>query len=408
MKTTRHHSPAHWMAMPSLFLTSAFLNAAPFDRPWIADVHRHNQGEWRLQVSNPLEGVCSLQASDDLQSWQTVDFTTVQSQLVWLTDADTAKRSHRFYRARIDQAATVSMTNYHGWSNSIVLANGLVEAIIVPAIGRVMQFRFASDEDGPFWENASMFGRAPTANSWDTPGSFGGDKTWPAPQSLWNWPPPRAFDSLPAEAAVTNGTVWLTSPVDARLGLRARRRIELQPGDPVMRITTTYEKMAAANYPTNRVSVWIITQLKEGERVFMPRPPDSIFANGFINLGGSLPPNWVASDRLISFTRNPAASHKVGNDAGSLLWVGTNLCLRIDSPRVPGVPRQGYPDGGCSVEIYTNPNPAAYIELEVLGPIQSLELGEQTERTAIYTLFRRGTADVWTEAEVLLPHIQDR
>src|ERR1041384_218159 len=89
-------------------------------------------------------------------------------------------------------------TNYHGWTNSILVSNGRVEAVIVPAIGRVMQFRFAGEEDGPFWENSAMTGKAPdpAATEW---GNFGGDKTWPAPQSDWPkttpraWPPPVAF-----------------------------------------------------------------------------------------------------------------------------------------------------------------------------------------------------------------------
>src|SRR6266536_3501346 len=75
-------------------------------------------------------------------------------------------------------------TNYHGWSNSILVSNGRVEAMIVPAIGRVMQFRFAGEEDGPFWENRVLDGRKPEPESKEW-GNFGGDKTWPAPQADW-------------------------------------------------------------------------------------------------------------------------------------------------------------------------------------------------------------------------------
>src|SRR5712671_5823512 len=75
-------------------------------------------------------------------------------------------------------------TNYHGWSNSILVSNGRVEAVIVPAIGRVMQFRLAGDEDGPFWENRTLNGRKPDPESNDW-GNFGGDKAWPAPQADW-------------------------------------------------------------------------------------------------------------------------------------------------------------------------------------------------------------------------------
>src|SRR5882762_5172496 len=92
-------------------------------------------------------------------------------------------------------------TNYHGWTNSILVSNGRVEAVIVPQVGRVMQFRFAGDGDGPFWENPALAGTAPHPESKEW-GNFGGDKTWPAPQSDWDkitpraWPPPVGFDAM--------------------------------------------------------------------------------------------------------------------------------------------------------------------------------------------------------------------
>jgi hypothetical protein len=73
---------------------------------------------------------------------------------------------------------------------------------------------------------------------------------------------------------------------------------------------------------------------------------------------------------MISFTRDALAAHKLGFDAGVLAWVGTNVALRIDAPRANGAPATGYPDNGCSTEIYTNPGTnAPYVELESLGPL---------------------------------------
>src|SRR5437899_837082 len=99
--------------------------------------------------------------------------------------------------ARIAAANSVSVlkTNYHGWSNAIVISNGKAEVIVVPEIGRIMQFRLAGDMDGPFFENPALFGQRgdPGAKEWL---NFGGDKTWPSPQSEWpkiaprGWPPP--------------------------------------------------------------------------------------------------------------------------------------------------------------------------------------------------------------------------
>ncbi len=75
---------------------------------------------------------------------------------------------------------TIALVAYHGWSGSFTISNGAVEATVVPAIGRVMQFHFVREED-VFWENRSMDGQAPdpASDKWD---NFGGDKSWPSPQ----------------------------------------------------------------------------------------------------------------------------------------------------------------------------------------------------------------------------------
>ena len=67
--------------------------------------------------------------------------------------------------ASVFGATTITKTNYHGWPNSYVMSNGTVEAIVVPAIGRVMQFKFAGEASGPFCENRAMDGNNSIPNS---------------------------------------------------------------------------------------------------------------------------------------------------------------------------------------------------------------------------------------------------
>ena len=74
-------------------------------------------------------------------------------------------------------AITISRRTYHGWPESFVINNGKVEIIVVPTIGRVMQFQFV-DEPGVFWENPATYGLKPDPQSPEW-GNFGGDKSWP-------------------------------------------------------------------------------------------------------------------------------------------------------------------------------------------------------------------------------------
>ncbi len=287
---------------------------------------------------------------------------------------------------------TVQKISYRNWQDSLVLSNGTVEVVIVPAIGRVMQFRFAGEEDGPFWENAELFGKSPDSKSsaW---GNFGGDKTWPAPQSDWpkltprSWPPPVAFDSMPVTAEIRSNAVAkmveLISPVDPHYGIRTRRLVVLDSKRPQMTITTTYEKFEG-NPVT--VGVWIITQMKDPQAVHILTPKDAIFAKGYTEQSKQLPAGLKRQGRLLSLVRDPKNSTKIGTDASSLVWIGEKYKLRIDAPRLA---KETYPDQGSSAEVYTNADPLKYVELEMLGPLKTMKVGDRLEHTNTYTLSRK-------------------
>lgn len=356
-----------------------------------------------LVEADPAWGV-ALERSQDLRVWEALASGSSGDSPFLFTDADALASSNRFYRADLHTPNTAVVTNYHGWTNAIMLSNRMVEAIIVPNIGRVLQFRFAGETNGPFFENRLLYGQNATANSWNTTGGFGGDKAWPSPQSVWSWPPPVGFDGSPYTATTKQGVVWLTGPLDSSYKIKVTRRIELAFDAPEMWITSTFERTTATTRTNQSLGVWVVTQLLDPVRCYLPVPTPSIFPSSYVNLGTGLPKGFTVTNALLTMPRNPSASYKIGSDAGTLLWVGTNWCVRIDSPRVPGVPKSGYPDSGCSAEIYTNPDPVPYVELELLGPLGKLQVGEQMSRTSTYRLYHRQETDPGLEARrILLP-----
>jgi hypothetical protein len=293
-------------------------------------------------------------------------------------------------------------TNYRGWSDALLLSNGRVEAVIVPAIGRVMQFRFAGEKEGPFWENEALFGQTadPTSTNW---ANFGGDKTWPAPQADWDdhtrhsWPPPATFDAMAWEATVKGWKVTLTSAVDPDYGIRARREISLAIDDPVMHITTTYEKLSGRPM---LVSVWIVTQLKQPILACAPLAVPSIYREGFKLQSEESPPSLRVENGVLSLARHPKQAHLIGLDGGTLFWLSDESVLRIDSSRLP---HRKYPDEGASIKLYTNPDPLPYVELETLGPLEKMIIGTVIHRSSTYTLRRRAELDLGLEIRRLLP-----
>ena len=290
-------------------------------------------------------------------------------------------------------------TNYHGWTDALAFNNGTVEVVVVPEIGRIMQFKFI-DGEPVFWENPSLLGKPanPDSKTWV---NFGGDKAWPSPQSSWPriaeraWPPPSAFDARPVNARVQGTVLTLTSPVDRHYGIRVIRDIAVHPSAPEMSVTTRFEKVAGERV---RCGVWVITQLEDPVGVYSQMPQRSKFAIGYNKQSQTLPANFRRTRDFIACTRDPAAAHKIGTDAEALYWIGKKSALRIHSETKANAE---YPDYGSTAEIYTNPNPLKYVELELLGPLYTLSPGKFISQTSTYTLYRRKHENADTEAMML-------
>jgi hypothetical protein len=296
---------------------------------------------------------------------------------------------------------SISRISWHGWPDCFKTQNGFVEAVIVPAIGCVMQLRLLDDPAGAFWRNPELEGqrhKVPVdllfSREWH---NFGGDKCWPAPQSDWprvqgrHWPPPDAFNSQSMKAVATGNSVVLTSSIDASFGIQLVRHVELDLAEPVMRIRSEFRKLSGSPV---KVSVWTITQVQDPECIAIQLSRQSKFAGGYVHLMGAQPADLRIDAGVLSLTRHPRELVKIGSDGVSMAWVGPSCVVRIDAEPGPGE----YPDGGCITQVYTNPDPLAYVELETLGPLTVMSIGDRIERTAVYTVSPRSTSDPRAEA----------
>jgi hypothetical protein len=308
---------------------------------------------------------------------------------------------------RKQSAPTVERAELGGWE-AITLRNRSVEVVVVPAIGRIMRFRWLIPEAGtaaagPFWNHAGLGPKLPgDENGWVNPG---GDKAWPAPQSAWPamagraWPPPPAFDAVPYGMSIAGRSVRLVSPVDLHYGIRVTRNISLDPTQPVMTVETSYEKVQGAPV---RVAVWSITQLEVPDRLFVRLPPHSAFPHGYALRLPDPPKDLRTDGRLLSLTRDPSIKSMLASDADALLWVGAESDLLVEHVPDGAVdPAAAWPDG-AHTQVYTSQGHAEqYVEMELLGRLQELRPGDQTSMTARYTLKRRVDEDPVAEARAV-------
>ena len=327
--------------------------------------------------------------------------------------------------ANIAQAApkpvTVTRVTWHGWAGSLRLSNGIVEAIVVPAIGRVMSFGFVGHpETSPIFTNREWEGKTVADADPTTWAAFGGDKLWPSPQSEWPrhnvraWPPDQAFDGDPEIAQIVPGGVRLVTPDSVAFAVRATRTITMKPGEARLYIAQTLIKDPdAANPPGPAeaadapvapdaaarqrrdgfpIGIWSITQTRGDETVWMPLSASDKFPSGYLSLGdpGDAPaaPYFTTQDGLLRIARDLAKSHKIG--AGSPAgWMaslyGGSVLFSEHYPYLSGA---AYPDGGTPAEVYTNGGATAYIEMELLGPLVPLTHGGKISHDIYWQLQR--------------------
>jgi len=292
----------------------------------------------------------------------------------------------------VANTAAVSRVTYGGRA-AFRLSDGKTEAIIVPQIGRVMAYRFAG---GPnvLWNHQSKTFKPDEWKNW------GGDKTWPAPQSHWpvmsgkGWPPDPAWDGLPHRAQVlANRRLRMTSPVSKGFGARVVREFYFnQAGEFVVE-----QAVEKRHGPPLMLSLWSVTQITPPDAIFLPLNPQSIYKNNFHWIA---PPKSEVSAKQISPTLlqvRPvtATSFKIGADAPAVgaVAVSNGVAFVQRAPHPAG----DYPDGalghGFPVELWNNADPY-YNELELLSPLRPLSGGSRWQYTVRWSLHRLPSTDV--------------
>lgn len=297
-------------------------------------------------------------------------------------------------------SAAIALTEYFGW-DAYRLSDGRTEAIVVPAIGRVMSFGRAGG-DNWLWSAMLEYGKARNVGGWK---NWGGDKTWLAPQSEWKklgskngWPPAQEWDGMPFKAEViSGGHLKLTGPISPATGARIIRELWHDDNGEFI-IKQTVEKLRGG--PVT-FGVWSITQVDNSkiDAVFLPLNTNSDYDNGFRWLYPKqlIVPMSVASSTL-QVVPTIKGSYKIGTDAP----VAAIAVMRDDWAFIERAsrPEGEYPDGeegksGTPVQLYgTGDAKMNYLELELLSPLRKFVAGARWSHTVRWRLEQLPSSDI--------------
>jgi hypothetical protein len=277
----------------------------------------------------------------------------------------------------------VDSLTYRGWGGAYRLRNSVAEVILVPSAGgRVLSYRL-NDSANVFWENEAESGRL---HDWSrergTWRNYGGYKLWVAPQDRaeaagWYL----SQDNYRCQVRLTEESeIRLTAPPLEATGTQFTVELKLFPRSSRVRLR---QKIRNVSQQPVRWSVWEVTQLLPGGVITFPRNPNSRFADGVRYWKDEYRklPQWEIGPNSINVRPGETAA-KIGADSDGG-WISYRNRDQVYVKSFEYDPTAEYPDGGCSVEVYTCPH---YVEAEVLSPLYDLNPGEERVFTEEWTL----------------------
>jgi len=270
-----------------------------------------------------------------------------------------------------------------GWENCARLTNGHAELIVTLEIGpRILSYRATGGENilRAFPDQLGKSGEPDYQVR-------GGHRIWIAPETERTYAP----DNAPVQFDFREpGTLHLTVPGMAPWHVRKEMILSLSAGSTAVRIEHRATNDGAE--PTS-LATWGLTIPIPGGVEIIPQPP-----LGKHGEGGFLPSRVIvpwsytdfSDDRWKIGRRYWLLHPKPGRPATKLgfalpdRWVGYQVANQLFLKIFEFDPAATYPDLGCNYETFSKGD---FIELESLGPLQTLAPGESASHTETWHLF---------------------
>lgn len=277
-----------------------------------------------------------------------------------------------------------------GWTNAFCLKNKDLEVVVVPGIGRIVWIGWNAKENF-LRSGEGLTGVLPAADGSGGWLNYGGDWLWPVAQSRWkdfqgsDWPPSRLLDGRP-----WSGTAWkcadgslcclITQDYGEPLHIKVSRLFRLDAEEPRLTIQQRVERVAESVIP---VTLWNITQIGGAEAVVIP-VDDAVGTGGVRAIMFEAPGEDVLSrcGDAVAFDARAGGERKLCSGS-KRAWIAARKGDAVIMERITESSGEGdYPDGGCSLEMYSNSG-LGYSEIETLSVERNLAAGETLGNTLV-------------------------
>ena len=303
------------------------------------------------------------------------------------------------------ERVTIEPIRYRGWEHCWKLSNGEAELIVLADVGpRVIWYSLRGGEN-QLHEVELDEGK--------TGGSdfrlYGGHRLWAAPEIERTYFP----DNVAVKVEQVGQALRFTAPVEATPpGTRLQKEMELELDASGSGVRLTHRITSHDSQPVE-LAVWTPTMMRAGGRAILPLPPphemdkDHVLPVGvfgvwsytdFADLRWRLGTEFVQ----LAQSENPAGRFReqMGGIFNSAGWSAHFRRGTLFVKRAAVLGGAKYPDGGCNSELFTCPE---FLEVETLGPLVTLKLGETAEHVERWRLFANvpdGDGEDWVRREI--------
>lgn len=285
--------------------------------------------------------------------------------------------------------------DFHGWPNTYLLSNGLIEARVVTDVGpRIISFRRVGGEELLYARQAELGG------SNETDWTFrGGWRLWVSPEIKATTYVP---DNAPCKAEIIDGALIVTGPPQPAAGIQKQVDLRLRPGEPSLRITSRIKNISDR---TLTYAAWSLPVLRPGGRALLPLDVGELTAFDatrrliFWSYTEIADPRYRFGNALVQIdhvrvqapppgqTGRRDDESKIGLDSAQG-WAAYLLGDTLFMKRFPHDARGTYPDGGSTIEVYSSKE---FLELENLGPLTTIKPGEEIVLPEEWWLFEQSS-----------------
>jgi hypothetical protein len=277
----------------------------------------------------------------------------------------------------------MSKTPYAGWPNCIKLSNGKIDVVVTTDIGPRIIFCGFAGEENLFWNDPETLGKT-GGDEWTL---YGGHRLWHSPEVM-----PRTYspDNKPIKTKEVGGYLRTLQPVEPGTGIEKEMDIRVIADENAVEIV---HRVHNAGPWEIELAAWSLSVMAPGGIGICPQPtsfdPQGFLPNRSLILWPYTKmsdPRMTWGDKYLTMRQDAKKADRlkfgINNDDGWLAYLrGEYLFVKTFEYQAEG----DYPDGGCSIELFTNEN---MLEVETLSPLTFLAPGDELEHVEVWRLFK--------------------